>query len=351
MAVFSWISTYRDLSPAALTVRAQALPYNDRGTLLWDRFFPRRNVGSIRLSDITTLDVRAAADRRDWNAPGRRIPLETPPYRNLEMVPIEAEHVIDEREMQILMERNAGNGDLVIQALRADIPGRVEMLAMADYRRLEYDTFQAWANGTVVVRNPQDASKTYTVSYGIAGSRYTTAGTAWNDVSINGYDAFLAWLDTAASTIGPLRGAMMRRATWNAILTDAPTASGGAKETRAGLNDRLTADLGYAFEIIENEHSVDIFDDGGTAKTRTKVWPAQKVAAIPVGDEVGYTAFAPVYRAQEMAASVPGAGIDSNGVTVYYNEQNSGKELIIQAQLNALTVPDDQRVFVIDAGV
>jgi hypothetical protein len=110
-------------------------------------------------------------------------------------------------------------------------------------------------------------------------------------------------------------------------------------------------DIGRPFQFVINETSLDIFADGGTTKTRTKVWPAETVAAIPEGNAVGYSGFAPVVRAGELRAEAAEAGIDVNGVTVYYVSRNDGKQMDIQAQLNAFPVPDEQRVFVISVGV
>lgn len=348
---FSFITALRELQPAALTVRAQAMPFNDRGQLVWDRFFPRRPVNSVRLADITSLDYRPTADRREWNAPGRRIGLVVPPYREMEMVPIESEHAIDEYEMQLLNERFGNAQTLIAEAMMSTIPQRIEMLAAANYRRLEYDVMRAWATGSIVVRNPQDSSKTYTASYNIDSSRYRVAATDWDDAGVNAYDLFLSFLEDAQEAVGPVEGAVMPRSVVNAILADAPELPNGVEMTRARLSERVAEDMGTPIRMEEMEHTIDVFADGGTAYTRTKVWPDGVVAAIPAGGSVGYTGFAPVLRAQEVAASSPGAGIDRNGVTVYDLIRNDGKELVWQAQLNAFPVPDDQMVFVEQTGI
>jgi hypothetical protein len=153
------------------------------------------------------------------------------------------------------------------------------------------------------------------------------------------------------SNVGPLAGAAMRRATINAILADAPDLAGGATMTRAQLVTRIQDDLGSDFAFFEMEDTVDIFTDGGTATTATKVWTTGKVAAVPAGGVVGKSAFAPVMRAMELANQVPGAGIDVQGVTVYYSESGAGRQLDIEAQANALAIPDEQKVWVIAAGV
>src|SRR5688572_18293436 len=165
--MFEWITQVQDLSPTMLTVRAQSLDPNDQGRLLWDIFFPRRDVDSVDLADVLTLDDRPAADRREWNGPGRLIPIVTPSTREISLVPIEAYDKIDEKEMQHLMERFIGNAQLIAAVIGVSLPDRSDRLALACYRRHELDTFSAWLTGTVIQRNPQDASKTFTASFGI----------------------------------------------------------------------------------------------------------------------------------------------------------------------------------------
>lgn len=96
---------------------------------------------------------------------------------------------------------------------------------------------------------------------------------------------------------------------------------------------------------------MDAYNAATQAVTRTKTWAAQRVAAIPAGGEVGRTHFAPVLRAQEMALSAGDAGIDVRGATVYPISQNDGKAIKYAGQLNALSVPYQQLLWVIDAGV
>jgi hypothetical protein len=346
MADFSWLAGVEDLSPAALTVRAQALSPNDQGRLLWDVFFPRRDVDSTDLRDVTTLDRRPAADRREWNARGRRIPMLTPEMRELQIVPIEANDQVMEQEIQKLYERTLGNQQMIQQIVGASIPARSQMLAESDYRRLELDAMRGWATGNVVQRNPE-TGVTYTAPLGIDGSRYTTP-TAWTST---GYAKSLAFFEAAQDLAGPGAGLLMRRATANAILATAPTLAGGTTMTRAELANRISQDLGAEFNFFIVEHTVDVFTDGGTAVTREKVWPDQTVAFVPAGNQVGNTLFAPVVRAMELARQVPGAGIDIRGVTVYYDQGNLGRMLEIEAQLNALSVPDPQKVVVASVGV
>lgn len=342
-----WFQEIDELSPAALTVRAQAVSPTDQGRLYWSGFFPRQNVDSVNLQDVTTLDDRPTADRREWNQRGRHVPPRTPARREVNIVPIEAYDKIGEYEMQRLGERFSGNAAQMANIMGVSVPDRVSRLALADYRRLEVDAFNAWILGTVTQRNPQNAAETYQASFGISGTRIQTAGTAWNLVA-DAYAEFLAWLEDAVDTLGSLSGVVMRQATLSVIQADAPDLIGGVAMTRAQLVQRISDDLGQALFIQVIEDTVDVYDDGGITTTSTKVLPVGRVAAIPSDGRIGYSAFAPVLRAQEMARAVPAAGIDTNGVTVYYDEAGTGRELTIEAQLNAMPVPDEQRVFVID---
>lgn len=348
---FTWLATERRLAPPALTVRAQTISPNDRDVLRWDTYFPRVNVESIDLSEIITLDDRPVADRRDWNGPGRLIPVTIPALRGMEITPIEAYDLIGEREIQKLTEKVMGNAAIIRDIIGVSIPKRSDRLGAACYRRVEFDAFEAWARGTVTVRNPQDATKTYTVGLNYDPIRLQTAPTPWNDPGQNAYNNLLAWCTDAIDHVGGIEGVVLRLALLNEILRDAPPMALGVPMSRANLADRIGQDLAqpFRFEIFENTH--DVFNDGGVERTRTKVWPAGRLAAIPAGGTVGSTYFAPVARAMEMANIEPAAGIDANGVSVFYEDHNSGKELEIQAQLNALTVPGEQLVYVINTQV
>lgn len=348
----TWYPIIDLLDPSLLTVEAQALPPLDRGdVLLWDTLLPREDVDSVKLYSVTTLDYRPAADRREWNARGRLIPAPSPPRRQVSIVPIEARDKIDEQEMQRLNESASGNAEIIRDIMGITIPKRTERLVDSVYRRLEVDAFTAWINGTITQRNPEDASKTYVASFGFDPNRYTTAGTAWDNAGVNAYTLLLQWIAAAEDMVGPIKGAMLRLATMNAILADAPNLPNNVVMTRSQIEERITQDKGTPFAFYINEHKVDVFNDGGTAYTRTAVFPAQRIAAIPNDGRIGRTAFAPVVRAMELAQQNGEAGIDVRGVTVYADEANGGRELSLEAQINALPVPEEQRCYVTNTGV
>lgn len=347
---FTWTETVDDLSPAALTVRAQAVSPNDDGRLKWDTFFPRQAVDSVDLKDVTTLDYRPASDRREWNQRGRLIPIKTPTRREVSIVPIEGTYKWGEKELQKLAERTNGNAAIVAQIMQSSVPDRIMAIAKANYRRLELDTFEAWALGTVTQRNPQNAAETFQASFGFDAGRYQTAGTAWNDDTLNAYDELLDWLDDAEDACGPIRGIVCRRNFVKEVLSDAPDLAGGAQMTFVQLEQRISDDFGSAFRFYVMEDSVEVFTDGGTATTSTKVWAAEKIAAVPAMTTVGYAAFAPVIRAMDIARQLPQAKIDVNGQTAFYEEYNNGRELAVEVQVNAMPVPDEQKMFIMDVG-
>lgn len=352
MATATWQALVDLLDPYEMTIQQQALSPLDRGEmLLWDSFFPRQNVDSVELNHLTTVDYRPTADRREWGARGRYIPLPSPPRRKVSIVPIEGRHKIEEYEMQRLGETGGRNGQQLRDMIGVTIPKRTDMCVESCYRCLEFDAFKAWSTGTIIQRNPENGV-TYTASFGFPGARYTTAGTAWSDPSVNAYTLLLAWITETEDQVGPIKGVMLRLATLNAILADAPNLPNGVQMTRSALEGRLSEDIGKSFQFYVNETTVQIFDDGGTARTSTKVWPTQTIAAVPQDGRIGNTAFAPVIRAMELQANTGDpSGIDVRGVTVYYESAQGGRELTIEAQLNALPVPDEQRVKVTNVGV
>lgn len=350
MSSFAWTQTIEELSPAALTVRAQAISPNDNGRLRWDLFFPRRNVDSVDLADVTTLDYRPASDRREWNQRGRLIPQKSPTTRSVSIVPIEGNYHWGEYELQKLNERAIGNAAIVAQIMQSSVPARIDAIVSANYRRLEVDAFRAWALGNIVQRNPQNAAETFTASFGFDAARYQTAGTAWNDAGENAYDLLLDWLDDAINAVGGIRGIVCRRNFVKEVLADAPDLAGGARMTLVQLEQRIQDDLGSDFRFYPMEDTVEVFDDGGTATTATKVWTAQKIAAVPAMTEVGYSAFAPVIRAMDIARQLPQAKIDTNGQTAFYEEHSNGRELTVEVQVNACPIPDEQKLFIMDVG-
>ena len=349
------------LTPYALTVRAQTVSPTDDGKLLWDQFFPRKDVLSVNLKDVYATDFRPATDRRAWNARGRHVPLKTPSQRNVSITPIEGYATINEQEMNELLELARQTNDVqetLLNLIGARLPDRVKAIAQGNYRRFELDAFESWFKGTITQRNPQNSEQTYTASWKFDVSRIQAAAQPLNAAGVNAWNENLAWLEDAHDAIGTLSGEMMRRSTWNAIRADAPKKLNGEEystvDLEAIIQDRLSTD----FQFFLNDRTVDVFTDGGDATTRQKVIPFGGIAAIPAGEVIGDGCFAPVGRADDLdgfaddSADVTGSGddaIDPTGNRVFYSKENNGKTATAEVQLNGLAVPQEANVFTLDA--
>lgn len=339
----SLIPVVEELLPASLTVVAQTISAENTGRLRWPIFFPRQNVDSIDLKEVTTIDFRPVSDRREWNSRGRLIPDITPPIRELSLIPVEGYYKWDEYEMQKLSERASANSEIINQILGRSIPGKVAQIVEANNRRIEVDAFTAWATGTNVAKNPQTGT-THTVSYGFPSDRLTTAGTAWDDPGQNAYDLLISFLEDAADKIGPVNGVVLRTALHRAIHADAPNGPLGTIIPRGRLAEAVSDELGIPFNFFIFDDTLDIFNDGGISYTSTNVWPAGYIAAVPSGGVVGRTVFAPVIRAMEIARASGTAGIDQRGQTVYYKEDVMGRDLTVEVQVNPFTIPNEQKL-------
>lgn len=347
MPTLSWIEQEEELTEAALTVRVQQLAPDDIGGLSWPTFAPRVDVDTTEINEINEIDDRPVADRREWDARGRLIPMRTPDQRKIEFIPIEARDAIREKEINKLSLEVRGNQGIFRDVIGARIPARADRLAKADLRRIEVDYISAWTSGIVTQVNPENG-ETVPMGFQFASSRLQTAPTAWGDVGISAYNEFLAWVLDGVDTIGSAAGVRLRRARFNEILADAPNLANSVKMTRTQLEQRITDDLAIPFRFFVDEEGVDTFTDGGTVTTRTKRWPIDKIALVPDDLRIASTAFAPVVRAQDLIAEFPEAGIDVRGCTLYYDKENGGRGLTMEMQLNAFPVPHESRVWVID---
>lgn len=351
MDFFSWIAQEAELSDAALTVRAQALPPDDRDQLIHDVFFPRQDVDSTTIQNITTQEFRPASDRREWNTRGRLIPQITPVQSALEMIPIEAYFTIHEQEIQKLVERVLGERELMRRIIGTSVPARTDQLVRSNQRRMEFDALQAWSQGTVTVMNPQ-LGHVQTVSYGIGASRYSTAATPWNATTVNAYEEFLAWIEDGIDAIGGgVAGVVLRRSSFRNIQIDAPQGLNGIPLTRAQFENQVRQDLGQDFNFYIVEHRLDKFIDGGLEYVRQNVWPASRIALVPAGVRVGFMAYAPVARAFELARVNQDAEIDVRGQSVFREVAGNGRSATFEAQVNSFPVPNPEAIWVINDGV
>lgn len=325
------------LSPANLTIRERVRLAENPNELRWPALFPRVEAESVKLSSITGTDFRPAGGRREWNAQGREIPEVLGPIQEAEMVPINPTHHIDERRLQNLRERAGGMAQLIDAGVVKDVDQWATFLANAADIQIEVDAFQAWFLNQITVMDPKTGTTT-TVNVGTSSDRYVQAASALT------YLEFMGHLENAQAALGSLGAVRMRRSVVGGILATAPAFSGD-RMSLAGLRERVNNEGFGDVAIVIDERTYDAFTDGGSATTATKYVPADRIAFQPADGRIGNTHDAPVTRAYDYMnpESVGGA----NGVTVFYSEKNDGKTLMVEAQRNALSLPDPQRVYVV----
>lgn len=346
MDVVSYLESVEGLRSVDRTVSAQLVTPGDAGNLLYPTFFPRQDVASINIGEISIGNFRPTASRREWNGPGRLIPVRTPNTRDLEIIPVESYFTLGEKEIQKLVEQTDNNEQLILQRMGADLPSRTDGLAEADQRRIELDALTLWQTGTLTQDDPQ-TGRTYVTSFGYDVSRIQTPA-AWT--ATTAYANFLAWLSDGESQF-QIGGVALRQTTYNAIEAGAPNLLNGYRPTRRDVQQRITDVIGRQFAFLIIEDTLDVPTDGGLEFVKTKKWQTGRIAAIPADGRVGRTAFAPVVRAAELSRNFPDAGIERNDVAIYYTSQNEGKGAKISAQVNALSIPAEDNLWVIQSGI
>jgi len=347
MNLIQYLESIPGLRPVARTVSAQMVSPNDNGLLRYPVFFPVENVESTKIGEITIGTYRPVASRRAWNAPGRLIPIKTPDVRDIDMLPIEAHFTVGEQEIQLLEERTDGDDAAILRRMGATVESRTDGLTEAVYRRVEYDGFQLWSNGKLVQENPQTGDTVETDFNFGSDRQQDSSGTPWSSSTF--YDNMVAWLKDGVGAIGPIEGVMLSSAKFTLAKASGPTVNGKTLK-RSELEDEISDELGRQFSFVQNDDTLDLFVDGGTATVNTLVWPTNKIAAIPAGGRVGITAKAPVARAGQLSRQFPNAGLDRRGVAVYYLELNEGKGAKIVAQVNMMSIPNKGKVWTNNVG-
>lgn len=345
--MFNWLDQIESLSMTNLTIREQTRLAENPLDLRYRAIFPRQSVGSVRLSSITTVDFRPIGGRREWNAQGREVPEKLGPAREFEMVPINPTHHIDERQMQLLNE--SGYEELKRRGIIGAVEAWPARLADAAERQLEVDAFNAWYSGAISVMDPKTGA-TISVSLGFdQATTYPTAGTAWDDPGEDAYLNLLLAIQAAQDKMGSVGAIRTRRAVVSAIVADAPDGPNGLRPTITSLQDRIREEGFPEIALVIDERSYDLWTDGGSATTRTKYVPAGKIAFQPASGAVGATYVAPVARAYDF---LQGSNRSlSNGVVIFRSAKNDGKTLLIEAQENALPMPDEDKTYVVDTSV
>ena len=345
---FDFLGKVTGLTAADLTVREQARLAQNPLELRYRAIFPRAEATSLTVSQLTRPDTRFAAEYREFNADGREIPEVLGPKVEANLVPMTATHHIDEKRLAKLRAPNPRIARLVEDGVIGDVRTWPTRLANAVDWGTEYTAFTMWATNTITVKDPKTGTST-TVSSGISTDRYITESTAWNDGSVNAYDRLLFRLGEAQRLMGSVGAVRMRRATAEAVRADAPNGPNALRPTIANIADRLSEEGFGQITLIIDERTVNVFDDGGSAYTPTNLIPAEKVLFQPADGIVGATYDFPATRAYDYVSQ--DHRVNLNDTVVWYSEQNNGKTLLIEAEAIRLSLTDEQRVYVVDAGV
>lgn len=340
---FNWLDKLAALTNRNLTVREQTRLLDNPLDLRYRAIAPRIPAKSVRLSDLTNVDFRPAGGRRDWNTQGREIPEKLGALRDIEMVPINPTHHIDERMMQLYGE--SGFEELLQRGIIGDLTTWPTRLADAVDRQVEADFFQAWSTNQIIVKDTK-TNKQVIVAMGIAAARYVLEGTSWAAVA-NAYDRMVFHLGEAQRLMGSVGVVRLRRLTINEVVKDAPLGALSVRPTITNVQDRLREEGFSDLTIVIDERTYDEFNDGGAAHTTKKYVPTGKVLFQPANGVVGRTHVAPVVRAYDFLKG--GDRSLANGVVIIRSEQNDGKTLLIEAQENSIGLPDEQFTYVVDA--
>ncbi len=344
---FNWLDQITSLSQLNLTIREVTRTEENPLDLRYRAIFPRVPAPSVKLSEITTVDFRPAGGRREWNAQGREVPEKVGPTRNFEMVPINPTHHIDERMMQLFGESG------VEEMLRRGVIGSLESwptrLADATERQLEAEAFEAWYTGLITVMDPKTGT-TVTVSMGFdQATTYPTAGTAWDDGGQDAYENLLTALQAAQTKMGSVGAIRTRRAVVREVVRDAPDGPNGLRPTVTTLQERIREEGFPDVSLVIDERTYDKFTDGGSAHTSTNYVPAGLVAFQPQSGVVGQTHVAPVVRAYDFLSG--GNRALAQGIVIFRTAKNDGKTLLIEAQQNAIALPEESKTYVVDSGI
>ena len=344
-----WMDTIEELTNVALTVEAQTATLPDDEVHLGEDLFPREDVDSVDVADVTVEELRPESETREWNAPGVTLPKPTGRKFGMNILPIEARDQIDEHEAQKLAELELLAGeDALHRRLIIKIPERIRYMALANQRALERKRYRSWLEGLMVQHNPQNRNQEITTQFPWRADRIEEAGTPWNNAGVNAYDEFLAWAKEGVEELGALEGAMLRQSLLDVIRADGPVVAGTDRPLRIeDLEAEIRSELGVDFSFLVNRSWT------GSKNNRVMLHPVPRIALVPAGGAVGKTLFAPVNRAIEVYSQIPDGEepIDVRGNAAYRETSNEGKRQQLSVQLNAAPAPDEALVWVMNTGV
>lgn len=346
MPGFDFLARIARLSAVNLTIREQTRLLENPLDLRYRALFPEVRSNSLKIRDLTKVDFRPTGEYRAWNAQGRQIHEVLGPQVEWELLPVTAEHHIDERRLLELSLPDPTIRQLVDNGVINDVDSWATVLADSVERRLEVAAFQGWLTNQLTFMDPKTGS-VVTAALGISALRYVTEATIWSNGAVNAYDRFVFHATEAKRFNGTLGAARMRNTTMAEIVKDAPLGPNGIRPTILNIEDRLR-EQNLDVTLIADERTYDKYTDGGNEYTTQFYVPTGKVAFQPADGSVGGTYTVPIIRAKELVTNTK---VNRNDVVVWYTEQNDGKTLKEEAERVAVPMVSEARTYVVDAGV
>jgi hypothetical protein len=350
---FDWLQRQEALRAASLTIREQARLAENPLDIRWPVLAPLTNTRSIRIREIRpTLDFRpAGAARRAWNADVRELPERHGPTRDLEMIPLGYKKLYGERTQQLMGEQGADTIQADLLTRQGIIRGVDEWATFASdavYTDLEAEFFAGWFGNVITVMDPA-SSTTVTVGAGIAGADFHVEPTIWTDVSVNAWDRFIFHALAARKRFKrAVAGVRTRSEVIAQILADSPVNPQGYRMTQREAEGRLSEFGAGTITFVPDDRQYDRLTGPGGDTTPTYYVPDGMLAFQPDDGVVGQTYAAPVVRAYEQLGQNNVRQGRANNVVVIYSEENGGKTLKQEVQMNAISLADPDRVYTVD---
>jgi hypothetical protein len=350
---YDWLFRLERLRAGNLSLREQARLAQNPLDLRWQTLAPRTPVTSILISEIRDANNfrPAGMGRREWNAQPRELPEKHGPRRDYEMSPISYVKRYGERAQQLLGERGddavAADG-LVRAGIVRDVDAQATYLSNAVYTDVEAEFFSTWYTNQMTVLDPA-GSTVVTVSAQLNAGDFITEPTIWTDAGVNAWDRFIYHLKAARRRMKvPIAGVRTRADVIAQILADAPVNAAGYQMTRQEAEARLSQEGAGNIVFVEDERTYDKLTGGGNATVETNLVPDGHLAFQPADGRVGATYVAPVVRAYQALGENNVRAGRAQDVVIILSEENNGQTLRQEAQMNALSLPDLDRVYVVD---
>lgn len=347
MAAFDILARVQRLAPNNITIREQVRLAENPLDLRWQALAPRVQATSLKIRDITKIDLRLTAEYRAWNANGRELFAQVGPISEWEILPLTASKHLDEKRMIELGLPDPNIRALVDNGVVADVDEWATRIADAVHRRLEASWFTHWLTNTFTAMDPVTGT-VVTAPLGIAAARYVTEGVAWTGgVGGTAYTRYKFHALEAQRFFGTMPSvARMRDSTFQLIVSSAPTGPNNARPTVSNLQDRLGED-GITTAPVVDQRTYDKSTDGGTATTTTYYVPTGKVAFQPADGRVGATPSIPASRGGKEITQ--DRRINLQDVTIWHSQLNRGQSLLMEGENIAVPMQDEQRTYVVDA--